>query len=106
MTHCKTTVASSHLIQDAAQTALISIRQFASSVTEHQGISSIPGFQFRVRSAHEYHVLCGRAEAVGGHGTSRVSVRGFHECEVAVRVDVTTEPAFDKTTSLRREGEV
>ncbi|KAI6106475.1 hypothetical protein EDD16DRAFT_184478 [Pisolithus croceorrhizus] len=41
----------------------------------------------------------------GDMRTPRVGVRGFHECEAAVRVDVTTEPAFDKTTTLRREAE-
>ncbi|KAI6135361.1 hypothetical protein EV401DRAFT_1899857 [Pisolithus croceorrhizus] len=77
-----TTVAFSRLIQDAAQTASWpmhrwkTIRQFASSVTEHQRISSIPGFRFRVGSTHEYHVLCGRAEAVGGHGDFKGRCKG------------------------------
>ncbi|KAI6135358.1 hypothetical protein EV401DRAFT_2063031 [Pisolithus croceorrhizus] len=42
----------------------------------------------------------------GEKGTSRDGIRGLHECEVAIRVDTTTEPAFDKTTTPRREAEV
>ncbi|KAI6102937.1 hypothetical protein F5141DRAFT_239725 [Pisolithus sp. B1] len=42
----------------------------------------------------------------GEMGTSRDGIRGLHECEVAIRVDTTTEPAFDKTTTPRREAEV
>ncbi|KAI6135377.1 hypothetical protein EV401DRAFT_528533 [Pisolithus croceorrhizus] len=42
----------------------------------------------------------------GDIGTSRDGVKGFDECEVAVRVDVTTEPTLDKNTALRREVEV
>ncbi|KAI6102464.1 hypothetical protein EDD16DRAFT_1731158 [Pisolithus croceorrhizus] len=76
------TVAEVSVVADAAQTASWpmhrwkTIRQFASSVTEHQRISSIPGFRFRVGSTHEYHVLCGRAEAVGGHGDFKGRCKG------------------------------
>ncbi|KIK22899.1 hypothetical protein PISMIDRAFT_11274 [Pisolithus microcarpus 441] len=39
-------------------------------------------------------------------GTSRDGINGVHECEVAVRANITTERVFDKTTTVRREAEL